>query len=654
MAAEVRKKYQLGEFALEPETKRLTLNGDELHLANRPFQVLLYLIENQERLVSRNELLDKFWDGKDVYDDALRKAVGTIRKTLDDHHDHPQFIETRWAGGYRYIGPIEEIFVHDSSIAEIERTCGVKIVVEEEITNEAKQNENGYAFVDKKTLLKAKSEFTRLAFVSTAVLFLVIASFLVYRFIFNPSNQTASATNITSVHSIAVLPLKNLTGDVNNEYFSDGVTESIITELSRVGELRIISRSSTFTFKGKEIDPREIGKKLSVDALLEGSIQKKGDLLSVNVRLISTKDGRVLWTSQDFERPINTAYELQDTISCNVADELRTELCGKNSKRNTTNGDAYQAYLKGRYHWNKRTGEGIKRSIEFYEQAIAIDSNYALAYAGLADSYVQGIWHVPFAAKEVLPKAKEAALKAIELDDTLAEAHTALANIYELDWNWLEAQRELQRAIELNPRYARAHHVLAFCYLTVGENDKAIASIEHARELDPLNLVINTDKANILFSSNRNDEAFQQWEKTLELDPNFAMAHEHLSIAFETLGNETAAIEEHAKAMELNGKSAEQVAEYRQTASKYGLKEIYRKDLNKLLAQEKRGENVSLVGIALFDSLLGQKDEAFKYLEKMYDNHSAEMVLLKADTRFAPLRSDPRYIDLLKRIGLPE
>lgn len=654
MAAEVIKKYKLGDFTLEPETKKLRRNGDELHLANRPFQVLLYLIENQDRLVSRNELLEKFWDGKDVYDDALRKAVGTIRKTLNDHHDHPQFIETRWAGGYRYIGPIEETFIADSSIVEIERTRGIRIVVEEEITKEAKQNENGYVIADEKTLPKAIGKFHNLVLVSITVLFLVVASFLAYRFIYNPLNQKAEpgAVNITSVRSIAVMPLKNLTGDASNEYFSDGVTESIITELSRVGELKIISRSSTFTFKHKEIDPLEIGKKLDVDALLEGSIQKKGDLLKVNVRLISTKDGSVLWTSQNFERPINSSYELQDTISCNIANELRTELCGKNPKRNTTNGDAYQAYLKGRYQWNKRTSDGIKRSIEFYKQAIAVDSNYALAYAGLSESYVQGIWHVPFVSKEVLPKAKEAALKAIELDDTLAEAHTALANVYSLNWNWSEAERELKRAIELNPRYARAHHVIAFFYLTIGRIDEAIASIDRARELDPLNLVIITDKGNLLFDANRIDEAFQQWKKPLELDPNFTMAYEQSAMAYQVLGHESAAIEERSKIMELSGQSSEMIAAYRQTALRYGLKETYRKELKELLAKEARGEHVSFINAAWFYSMLEQQDEAFKYLEKAYRDHSGEMVLLPTYI-FSSLHSDPRYTDLLKRMGLP-
>ena len=393
---------------------------------------------------------------------------------------------------------------------------------------------------------------------------------------------------------------------------------------------------------------------MNVDALLEGSLQKKGDLLSVNVRLISTQDGRILWTSQNFERLISNAYELQDTISCSLAIELRTELCDTVPRQNTSNADAYQAYLQGRFQWNKRTGEGIKKSIEYYNQAIAADSKYALAYAGLAESYVQGIWHVPFASKEVLPKAEQAARKAIELDDTLAEAHTALANVYELNWNWSATEHELQRAIKLNPRYARAFHVQAFCFLILGRNDEANAAIERARELDPLNLVINTDKANIFFGTNRTDEALQQWKKTLELDPNFELAYHQRAIAYQVLGNEPAAIANISKAMELNGQPPEKIEAYRQTATRYGLKEIYRNELKDLLAKETRGEHISFVYLASYYTSLGQKEEAFKYLEKAYGERSAEIVLVTTSRQFAVLRSDSRFADLLKRIGLLE
>jgi TolB-like protein/DNA-binding winged helix-turn-helix (wHTH) protein len=632
-------------FRLDAESLTLRRNNKEIHLAKRPFQVLLFLLENRERIVSREELLDKFWDGHDVYDDALRKTIGAIRKALDDTKKPSRFIETRYGSGFRFVGKLEE-----NSQKERKGNAETKAVGSWQLAERRNGNEQKTNSTEQTTNDKEQNRYVLISISIISILFFFSLSFYVY----SPNNKDQPPNNLveaaTPVRSIAVLPLKNLTGEVNNEYFSDGVTESIITQLSRVSELRIVSSSSTFALKDKEIDPREIGKKLNVDALLEGSVQKKGDLLSVNVRLISTNDGRVLWTSQDFERSVENAYELQDTISCNIAIELRTELCEKVPGQNTSNADAYQAYLKGRFQWNKRTAEGIKKSIEFYDQAIALDPKFARAYAGLAESYVQGIWHVPFNSKEVLPKAEQSALKAIELDYTLAEAHTALANVYELQWNWSEAEREIKRAIELNPRYARAYHVQAFCFLIERRNDEANAAIERARELDPLNLVINTDKATIFFQTNRNDEAFQQWEKTLELDPNFALAYEHRATAYQVLGNESAAIADSTKAMELNGQSAEKIAAYRQTATRYGLKAIYRNELEDLLAKEKRGENVSFISFAWSYASLGQKQEAFKYIEKAYSERSAEMVLVLTSRKFAPLYSDPRFAELLKRI----
>lgn len=632
--------FVFGDFRIEDESQTFWCADKEVHLANRPFQVLVFLIENRQRVVSRDELLDKFWEGHDVYDDALRKAVGTIRKALNDLKKPPQFIETRYGSGFRFIGEVEEI--HKNSNGKL---IGFKSNLGENNKNDliSKSNQQRFPYILTMILL-------------TSVLFFTSLGFYIY---FPNENENLEAQknlpqSAATVRSIAVLPLKNLTGDAINEYFSDGITESIITELSRVQELKVISRSSTFALKDKELDPREVGRKLNVDALLEGSLQKKSDLLSVNVRLISTKDGSVLWTSQDFVKPIVYAYELQDTISCNIAIELRRELCDALPRQNTNNSNAYQSYLKGRFQWNKRTGEGIKKSIEFYNQALNLDSKYALAYAGLAESYLQGIWYVPFDSKEVLPKAEKAARTAIELDDSLAEAHTALASVYLLDWKWSESESELHRAIELNPRYARAHHVQASFYLTLGRNDEAIASIRRAKELDPLNLIVNTDEANMLFIANRADEAFEQWKKTLELDPNSVYTYRERSIAYQVLGNESASIEDYSKFLELNGESAEKIVEYRQTASTNGLKAIWRKNLNEILAKEKRGEKISFITPAVFYTLLGEKDEAFKYLEKAYNDHSAEMVLLKPYTVFAPLRSDSRYKDLLKRMKLPE
>ncbi len=653
-------KINFGGFRLEAESRTLWRDGAEVHLAKRPFDVLRYLIENRERVISRDELLDKFWDGCDVYDDALRKTVGAIRHALCDTGKPPRFIETRYGSGYRFIGVIKE-----KEKAAVGSGSCAKHSAEKANDNRQRTTDNRQRTEtkdqkpkteDSKIISELRNRKVFLAILAVVLIALVTLGFYVYfpDDSFNSSTPSNLVEAAAPVRSIAVLPLKNLTGDANNEYFSDGVTESIIAELSRVNELAVISRSSTFALKGKEIDPREIKKRLSVDALLEGGVQKRGDNLIINLRLVSTSDGRVLWTSQNFERPLANAYELQDTIACNIARELRAELCDGVPKSGTANGAAYQAYLQGRFYWNKRTGEGIKKSIEFYEQALRLDKNYALAYAGLAESYVQGIWHVPFAPNEVLPKAKAAGLKAVELDDKLAEAHTALAGVYGLEWDWSKSRSEIERAVELNPRNARARHVQAFCFLVAGRNDEAVQAIERARELDPLNLVINTDKAQIFFTANRNEEAFRQWEKALELDPNFALAYQHRATANQVLGNESAAIEDFAKMMELNGQPAEQIVVYRQIASRNGLKEIYRKDLKDLLAREKRGEPISPVQAAWLSTALGQTNEAFKYLEKIYAERSAEVVIVKTSRLFDSLNSDSRFADLLKRSGLSE
>jgi len=663
-------KIVFGEFRFESESRTLWRGGEEIHLAKRPFDVLRFLIENRERVVSRNELLDKFWDGHDVYDDALRKTVGTIRQTLEDTKKPPRFIETRYGSGYRFIGTLEEKSDAqtrrrgDAAMSEPTAAAGglnatpsnIAQLKSEPAEQELKTKVQKPKPKNQSLISDLQNRKIFLAVCAVILIALVTLGFYLYF----PNDGLDSTTPLdvvqaaAPVRSIAVLPLKNLTGDANNDYIGDGITESLITELSRVKELAIVSRSSTFAFKGREIDPREIKKRLNVDGFLEGGLQKRGDNLIINLRFVSTTDGRVLWTSQNFERPLANAYELQNTIACNIARELRAELCDGTPKSGTANGAAYQAYLQGRFYWNKRTGEGIKKSIEFYEEALRLDKNYALAYAGLAESYVQGIWHVPFNSKEVLPKAEQAALKAIELDDTLAEAHTALASVYGLNWNWAGAEREIKRAIELNSRYARAYHIQAFCFLILGRNDEASAAIERARELDPLNLVINSDKAEIFFNTNRTEEAFQQWEKTLELDPHFELVYHQRAIAYQILGDETAAIADISKEMESNGQPPEKIAAYRQTASRYGLKKIYQNEVKDMLAKKTRGEDITFVYLAAYCTLLGQKEGAFKYLEKAYDERSAEIVLVKTSRQFAALHSDPRFADLLKRAGLPE
>jgi TolB-like protein/DNA-binding winged helix-turn-helix (wHTH) protein len=681
MVVQVRKIYSLDEFNLDPDKKLLTCEGTAVHLANRPFQVLLHLIENRDRMVSRTELLDLFWDGKDVYENTLTKCVGAIRKALNDTLEQPRFIETQWAKGYRFVGTLEESYsqARHTSFFEIERTHGYKLIVEEEYleilpdsettTQEQLSDEKTVSInlPDKQTISApsvikaAQSKFSRrmiaLAVAVIAVLLLSVGWLVLDKRLNATEARSNGFTTASSpISSIAVLPLKNLSDDAANEYFSDGLTETFITELSRIDSLKVISRNSVFALKGKDLDPREVGRQLNVSAILEGSVRKNGDTVRVDVRLVSTKDGSVIWTGDTYNRALKDILAVQDEIACSVAIGLKVRFCGEAStaKRYTTNVDAYQAYLKGRYYWNKRSPEGIKRSVEHFERAISADPNYALAYAGLADSYIQGIWHVPFDSREVLPKARAAALQAIKIDEQLAEAHTALANVYQMEWQWAEAGKEIDRAIALSPRLARAYHVQAFHMDMTGRHNEAVASIKQAQTLDPLNLVISADMAFILWRAGHTEEALAQALKVIEMDPGFIFGHLKLFELYLAEGRETAAAEAYLKYLTLSSKSDAMIAAYRKAYEKKGSKGIYQKELEELFQNQARGNYCSAIDIAKFYTLLGQKELAFQYLEMAYRQRRAEIGVIKNYTVFNPLRSDPRFQDLLRRIGLPD
>lgn len=625
--------FVFGEFQLDTESQMLSANGRQVHLPRRPFQVLAYLVAHRDRLVSRNELLDTFWPTREVYDDTLRKTIAAIRRALGDIRKPPRFIETRYGGGFRFIGQVEAV-----SKSAAERV-------------EGRQNKTVI-----RGAIETRSRVSFLGFALAAVAVLIISAAVYLAFFPRAGESRAMTGEIPSdgrVNAIAILPLENLTGDAGNDYLSDGITESLIAEMSRMGGLRVISRSSTFALKTKALGPREIRTQLGVDAFVEGSMQKKGEELSVNIRLVSSADGSILWTSEDFHRPVSSAVELERTIACKLAIELKVGPCRSTAERNTANAEAYQTYLKGRFQWNKRTPDGIRRSIELYGRAIELDPQYAPAYAGLSESYVQGIWHVPFDPKEVLPKAESAALRAVSLDDGLAEGHTALANVYELQWKWDDAGREIRRALELDPRNVRAHHVYAFYLVTLRRFEEAIPEIERAVELDPLDLVANEDNAMILFIAGRVDEAFERWEKTLDLNPNFAMTHQHKAAAYEFLGDEPRAMESYVRSFEGIARSKAEIDDFRRLTSAGGLRAYHRRELRVLLAKSDKGGSVSNVAVALYFTLLRNREDAFLHLERAFDEQSPELVLLCSDRRFEFLQSDERYWRLLRRMGLP-
>ena len=651
-----RKRYLLRDYWLEPDKQRLSLEGQPIKLAKRPFEVLLFLIEHRDRFVSRAELLDRFWDGKDVYDDALRKCVGTIRNALKDQSDQPFFVETRWGIGYRYIGPIEQQLVQDdTAIIEIQKTRGMTIrIEEEEFEDETEISRKPAAhFANSRVrTLPFLSPYSRFSYALPLVSVALAAMALIgYRY-----HHGVSATERphTQIRSIAVLPLRNLSGDPASEYFSDGLTENLINTLARIEGLKVISRGSTFAFHGKELDPQEAREKLGVGALLEGSVLKSGENVRVDVRLVSTEDGHVLWASNTYDRPLGDIFTIQDEIARNAAAGLRLELSGADERRlasrYTDNVEAYQEILRGWYFWSQRTPSGLKKAIEAYQRATEKDPHCALAYAGLAGSYAMSVWYIPVESKAAMRKAKAAAIKAVETDPNLSEAHLAMSHVLGYEWNWTGAQQEMERARELDPNfssYGYAYNLL----LSANKPDEAVRWIKRSEELDPLSSLVSANVGQILYYARRYDEAIEQCRRTLELDPNYAMAHTYLGQAYIQKRMYREAIEELQKAIVLSELNPEIVAILGYAYAAAGDRKKAEEVISELIEASKHRQ-VASYPIAEIYAELDRRDEAFAWLERAYREHAVHLVSIKVEPTFDSLRSDPRYGDLLHRLGL--
>jgi len=451
-----------------------------------------------------------------------------------------------------------------------------------------------------------------------------------------------------SIDSIAVLPFENQNGDPNVDWLSDGVTESIINSLTQVPNLRVIARSSVFRYKGKQTDPMAAAKELGVSAVLTGRLAQRGDDVVVSTELVDVRDNKQIW-GQQYTRKVSDLLTVQRDIAQEITSHLRMKLSpaehSQLMKNYAVNADAYQLYLKGRFHWNKRTRDGVEKSVEYFNQAIEHDPNYALAYAGLADSWFTMGWY-RWTPANTYPRAKAAATKAIELDPQSAEAHTALAMLKaNYDWDWAGAENEFKLALQLNPKYATAYHRYSLFLPILGRMDEAIAAAKKAQELDPLSLIINENVGDMLLLARRYDEAERQLLKTVELDPNFQVAHHTLAQVYLAKGMYEKAIDE-----DWYGAPPEEVARIKKIYAQSGMPGIWRGGLNHFLEQAKQG-NVQSFTIAGFYSRLGEKDKAFEWLNRALDERQVRFTYL-VDRRFDNIRSDPRYNEFLKRVGL--
>ncbi len=459
------------------------------------------------------------------------------------------------------------------------------------------------------------------------------------------------------IESLALLPLANLSGDPAQEYFADGMTEALITDLAQIGALRVISRTSLMQYKGVKRPLPEIARELNVDGIIEGSVVRAGDQVRITAQLIYAPRDKHLW-ARSYDRDLRNVLALQSDVAQAIAQEIQVKLTPAEESRlasaRPVSPAAYEAYLKGRYHWNKRTPEGIKTAIEYFQQSIEKDPNYALAYAGLADCYV--VAANPSPPKEKMPKAKAAAAKALQLDGTLAEAHTSLAAVLsKYDWDWPGAEKEFKHAIELNPRYEAAHEWYAAWYLVpMGRLQEAIAEEKRAQELDPVSVIISFELGIVLYFAREYNQAIEQFRKTLELNPNFRQAQTYLAAAYGQKGMYEQAVAGFQKSLTLPG-GTEWPPTRAGLGYAYGVsgrKDEARKVLNEM-KQLARQKYVSAYDVALIYVGLEEKDLAFIWLEKVYEERSRGLSTIKADPRMDSLRSDPHFQDLLRRIGLP-
>ena len=453
----------------------------------------------------------------------------------------------------------------------------------------------------------------------------------------------------TTIDSVAVMPFENQNREAEMDYMSDGLTDSIINSLTQLPNLKVIARSSVFRYKGKQTDPLVAAKELGVRAILTGRILQRGDNLTIGTELIDARDNKQIWGEQ-YERKISDLMSVQREIAQEITSNLRLKLSsaeqGQMIKHYTDSPEAYELYMKGRFYWNKRTEDGLKKSVDFFNEAIERDPHYALAYAGLGDSWFTMGWYRNVPPSDAYERSKAAAVKALELDPKLAEAHTTLAMIKATyEWDWAGAEKEFKLALELNPRYPTAHQRYSLFLPILGRLDEAVAEAKKAQELDPLSLIINENVGDILCLARRYDEAEKQLLKTIEMDPNFEVAHQTLSRVYEAKGMYEKSLEEVFK------NDPDELARIKKIYARSGEKGIRQAEVDFLLDQARKGD-VRSFWIASSYAALGDRDKAFEWLNKALEERDISFTYFIADYRWDSMRSDPRYAAVLQRVGL--
>lgn len=623
-------------FEVNLASRELFKSGLHVKIQKQPFEILCMLVERPGEVVSREELRERLWPENTFveYEDSLNTAVRKLRAALSDSSDVPRYIETVARQGYRFIAPVHAISPTLGARAEVEASTA---------------NGTGQLAAE----VKAQSRIR--AWVLLAIAVSLVATAVIWAI----WSRSRMARPTVARPMIAVLPFQNLTGDAGQEYFSDGLTEEMITQLGNLDPQRlgVIARTSVMHYKNAQASMDQIGRELGVQYVLEGSVRRNADHVRITAQLIQMKDQSHLW-AREYDRELQNLLTVQSEIAQEVADEIELALGDKKAMSSTraspstANYEAYDLYLKGQYFFNKRTVAGFEEAIRYFQQATAKDPNNARAYAGLADAYALIGGYSMRSQADFMPKARAAALKALEIDELLAEGHAALALVVQsYDWDWSTAEKEFRRAIELNPNYATAHHWYAENLMWRGRFDEALQESERARQLDPLSLIIAADNGAILFFSRRYDRAIEKWRSVLELDPDFPRAH-LIRAAYVEKGMFAEALAD----VELERPRVDAPWYWVYLAYIYGRsgQEIQaERALNRLLELNRR-QAVDPKFIADAYAGLGDKDQSLAWLEKAYAQHSNELVTLKVNPAYDFLRGDARFENLMRGIGLSQ
>jgi TolB-like protein/DNA-binding winged helix-turn-helix (wHTH) protein/Flp pilus assembly protein TadD len=615
---------RFADFEFDCRTGDLRRGETYLKLQPQPAKVLALLVQKPGHLVTRQELAQKVW-GSETFVDferGLNYAIRQIRSVLEDNAEQPRFLETLPRRGYRFIAPL----VTPPALSATPHTVLPPIAP---TTSRAAM----------------RWGFASLAFVTAAS---AVALF----FVFGREHLPTRWLGASKIRSVAVLPLRNLSNNPEQEYFSDGMTDELITDLAKSGGLRVISHTSVEQYKNTKTALPQIGRELGVDAIVEGTIMRSADKVRITAQLIDARSDRHLW-AESYERDLKDVFSLQDEVAQRIAAEIGISLEGDepaaSASKRAVDSVAHESYLRGNFYWNQLTCDGFSKSRHYFEQAVAKDPGFARAYVGLAESYFTSADWGCSSEPDLIVKSKAAALKALDLDPSLGEAHAWLGKTaFFYEWDFPKAENELKKAIELSPNYAEAHIIYAVFLVSTGRRAPGLAEMAKAREIDPISQLPNVISVVTFYLARQYDDAIEQGKRTVELYPESVGAYDWLTLAYEKRGLYYEAIAAHLKARELNGASPKELAEIRIAYQKAGMRGLWEKEL----ADAQKNPRATACWLTNIHAHLGNKERAIEFLNQSSQQHCSGPHTTIADPVFDEFRGDPRFKEISSRLGL--